>query len=263
MTAPRVDVDERNSQYWDELCGTTLARSVGVKDSSEASLARFDAAFLTMYPYLDRYLPSDPSGERLFEIGLGYGTVGGLLAQRGADYHGLDIAAGPVAMMRHRLDLLGVPGSADRVQQGSALAIPHADESFDRVVSIGCLHHTGDVRAGVREVARILRPGGTALVMVYNRRSVRQFVLGLRRRRPDQIRASYDIDSRGEAAPVTEFVGRREVPELFAAFCDVSVSVENFDEIQLLKGHLRLPRAWFLGNLGRLAGLDLYVTAVK
>ena len=69
-----------------------------MQDASAESLARFDRAYLDIYPYLERYLPWH-SGERLLEIGLGYGTVGQLLAQRGTDYHGLDISPGPVAMM--------------------------------------------------------------------------------------------------------------------------------------------------------------------
>ncbi len=88
-------IDANNASFWSELCGTHLARTVGVEDASAQSLARFDRAYLDIYPYLERYLPWR-SHERLLEIGLGYGTVGQLLAQRGLDYHGLDISPGPV-----------------------------------------------------------------------------------------------------------------------------------------------------------------------
>ena len=44
-------------------------------DASAESLARFDRAYMDLYPYLERYLPWR-SGERMLEIGLGYGTVG-------------------------------------------------------------------------------------------------------------------------------------------------------------------------------------------
>ena len=98
-------LDEANAEFWSELCGSHLAREVGVEDASAESLARFDRAYFDMYPYLQRYLPW-MSGERLLEIGLGYGTVGQLLAERGLDYHGLDISPGPVAMMRSRLEML-------------------------------------------------------------------------------------------------------------------------------------------------------------
>src|SRR3954468_24131070 len=113
--------DDRNAAFWDELCGTNFAREIGVHDASEASLARFDEAYLALYPYLLGYVPPHAfAGRQTLEIGLGYGTLGERLARRGTDYHGLDLAPGPVAMMRARL--ARVPGALpDQVVQGSAL----------------------------------------------------------------------------------------------------------------------------------------------
>jgi ubiquinone/menaquinone biosynthesis C-methylase UbiE len=255
-------IDAENADFWDELCGSGLARSIGVTDASERSLQIFDRAYLDLYPYLDRYLPASLNGERLLEIGLGYGTVGGLLAERGADYHGLDIAQGPVEMMRERLRRQGVDRPEDKVTKGSALEIPHGDGEFDRVVSIGCLHHTGDLRQAITEVHRVLRPGGTAMVMLYNSHSFRQLALRVRRRADaTSLRRAYDSNEVGEAAPSTEFVSRSDVRELFGAFDSVSMRAENFDDYALLRGRLRLPRRWFLRGPAQLAGLDLYITA--
>jgi SAM-dependent methyltransferase len=272
---PQEQLDAANAEFWAELCGSYLARSVGVQDASAESLARFDRAYLALYPYLGRYLPWH-SGERVLEIGLGYGTVGGLLAARGLDYHGLDISPGPVGMMVHRLELLGVAAAPTRVRQASALAIPHPDASFDVVVAIGCLHHTGDLAAAIEEVARVLRKGGQAMVMVYNRHSYRRAVtLPMRMlrsgawrdpvRRAEFVRASYDSDNEGTAAPATQFTSAAEIRRLFAGFSQVSVRRENFDDVVLhLRGrHPAINRAVFLNNLARIAGLDLYVTATK
>jgi SAM-dependent methyltransferase len=260
-------VDRLNAEFWDELCGTNMARSVGVTDASPASLARFDAAYLDFYPYLEGYLPAEVRGKRVLEIGLGYGTVGQILAARGASYHGLDIAAGPVEMMRHRLSALGIEDAETRVVQGSALEIPHDDASFDHLVSIGCLHHTGDLARAVSEVWRVLRPGGAAVVMVYNRRSLRQLSLRARRAitrgREADIRGAYDANSAGVAAPATEFASKAEASHLFGRFSSVEIRAENFDEPAFLRGRVRLPRRWFLGAPARLAGLDLYVIARK
>src|SRR5205814_4952916 len=97
------------------------------------------------------------SRKRVLEIGLGYGTLGQLIATRGADYHGADIASEPVGMMRQRLSWLGLP--KDQVVQASVLELPFADGAFDYVYSIGCLHHTGDLERSVQEVYRVLAPG--------------------------------------------------------------------------------------------------------
>jgi SAM-dependent methyltransferase len=271
-------VDARNAAFWDELCGTSLAKSIGVTDRSPESLRRFDAAYMDLYPYLPKQLraPREP-GERLLEIGLGYGTVSQRLAEAGFDYHGLDIAAGPVDMVRHRLAMLGDPEAERRVIQGSALEIPHPDGAFGHVVTIGCLHHTGDLPKAVSEVHRVLAPGGTAMVMLYNRHSLRQ--LGLRllalaaRARgrgdlaEDRVRAAYDADSGGEAAPATVFVTARQVrEELFAPFADVRIERHNFDATPLLSiggRTLVLSRELALPTLARVLGLDLYIHARK
>lgn len=271
----QAQLDDANADFWSELCGTHLARTVGIEDASAESLARFDRAYLDIYPYLERYLPWR-SHERLLEIGLGYGTVGQLLAQRGLDYHGLDISPGPVGMMVHRLDMLGVADAADRVNEGSALSIPHPDESFDVVVSIGCLHHTGDLAGTIREVQRVLRPSGEAMVMLYNRHSFRQVVMlpamelkrGLwrdRDKRAEFVRAAYDANSEGSAAPATEFSSAGDVRRMFAGFSEVRIRRENFDDIvvRLAGRTLAIPRRPLLGNVARIAGSDLYVTATK
>ena len=175
--AAQPGIDVANAGFWDELCGTNLAREIGITDASPASLERFDRAYFDLYPYLAGYLRApEMAGRRVLEVGLGYGTVAELLARAGADYHGLDIADGPVAMARARLER--VPGARpEQVQQGSALELPFPDASFDRVVSIGCLHHTGDLARAVAEVRRVLRPGGELLLMVYNRHSARRVLL--------------------------------------------------------------------------------------
>jgi ubiquinone/menaquinone biosynthesis C-methylase UbiE len=268
-------VDAANAEFWAELCGTRLARAIGVVGASADGLVRFDRAYWGMYPYLAGYLPWH-SGERVLEIGLGYGTVGQLLAERGLIYHGLDISPGPVAMMVHRLEMLGVHDAPSRVTQGSALAIPHPDESFDAVVSIGCLHHTGDLARGIAEVYRVLRAGGEAMVMVYNRHSYRRALMlpvkMLRRgvwrdpeRRAEFVRAAYDSNTDGSAAPSTEFTSAAEIRRMFAGFTQIKVRRENCDDFILsVPGRtLVIPRAVFLNNLGRIAGSDLYVTARK
>ena len=266
-------LDDANADFWSELCGTHLARSIGVEDASAASLERFDRAYMDLYPYLERYLPWH-SGERLLEIGPGYGTVGQLLAQRRLDYHGLDISPRPVEMMVHRLGLLGVEDADARVIQGSALAIPHPDASFDVVVSIGCLHHTGALGRAIQEVGRVLRPGGEAMVMVYNRNSyrravklqVRAFRKGLwfnRERRAEYVRGNYDANTEAAVAPATEFSSIGDVRRMFAGFSRVRVRRENFDDFGLTvagKG-LFIPRKCLLNNVARIAGYDLYVTA--
>ncbi len=267
-------IDRQNQAFWDELCGTRLATTLGITEINPDSVARFDEAYMAHYPYLARYLDDLPvEGRKVLEIGLGFGTVGQILAQRGAHYHGADIAAGPVAMLRDRLRWLGRPDDG-AIVQASALELPWPDKMFDVVVSIGCLHHTGDLPQAVREVHRVLVPGGTAFVMLYNASSFRQLVVvnrerlraaRARRSSDEQVRGMYDANLAGDAAPHTDFVSRRDVRQLFGDFSDVVVQSQNFDSLTpTLGGHvLTVRREWLLGNVARLVGLDLYIHARK
>src|SRR4051812_1238283 len=95
----QVDIDSANASFWDELCGTSLAKALGVTDSSARSLQKFDDWYMDFYPYLEVHIPFDNFAEKdVLEVGLGYGTVSQKIAASGARYTGLDIAAGPVAM---------------------------------------------------------------------------------------------------------------------------------------------------------------------
>jgi SAM-dependent methyltransferase len=257
-------IDRSNAAFWDTLCGSNLAAAAGITGREPDDLRRFDELYLSRYPYLARYLPAGFAGKRVLEIGLGFGTLGQVIAERGADYHGADIAAAPVAMMRQRLEWLGLP--AEGVRQASVLDLPWENETFDYVYTIGCLHHTGDLQRSVDEVYRVLKPDGRAVVMLYNKHSFRRIALRLRDRLKGvsakeseaAFRRLYDADSEGAAAPHTDFVSRKDVRELFRSFARVRTDSQNFDGFRY-----GIKREWFLGNVARVAGLDLYITADK
>lgn len=268
----QTDIDAANAGFWDELCGSTLARSLGIDSATPENLARFDEAYLQAYPYLTGYLPAAGAegSRRLLEIGLGYGTVSQILAGRGFDYNGLDIAQGPVEMVRQRLRYLGIDGAEERVIAHSVLEMPHPPASFDDVVTIGCLHHTGDLKRAVEQVHTVLKPGGRALVMVYNKNSYRRFKMAAGRipeklrggeGDDEEMRHAYDHNTEGETAPATEYTSVRGAKALFGAFSSVSVRRENFDYTSF-RGR-PVSRDFLLGIPAHRAGLDLYIGATK
>jgi SAM-dependent methyltransferase len=264
-------VSQRNAEFWDELCGSPLARVLDIRDASPGELVRFDAAYFALYPYLLGYFPSERvAGKRVLDVGLGYGTLAEALARRGADYHGLDIAPGPVEIVRHRL--AGVPGARpEQVRQGSVLELPFPDASFDLVVSIGCLHHTGDLFGAIEEVRRVLRPGGDLVLMVYNRRSLRRLLAapvaavrhrGRRESAEEALRARYDGTADGTAPPHTDFVTAAEVRGLLHGMRGVRVDRRNIDHVRVGPRAISRERLMRLG-VDRLLGLDLYATAQR
>jgi SAM-dependent methyltransferase len=256
-------IDRSNAEFWDTLCGWNMAVAAGITGRDPGDLRRFDQLYLSQYPYLERYVPALLSGKKVLEVGLGYGTLGQVIAERGADYTGADIAAGPVALMRERLKALELP--EENAVQASVLELPFEDGAFDHVYSIGCLHHTGDLPRSVSEVHRVLKPGGRALVMLYNRHSLRRIAFGLRDRlslsgddAEEKMRQLYDAHQSGEPAPHTDFVSKADVRRLFDDFARVQIDVQNFDGFRW-----GIRREWFLGNLARVVGLDLYITGDK
>jgi SAM-dependent methyltransferase len=246
-------------------------------------LAAFDRFFFDFYPYLDRHIPfSAVDGKSVLEVGLGMGSVSERLARSGALLTGLDIAAGPVSTVNKRLERAGLPGAA---RVGSILQAPFADESFDLVVSLGCLHHTGDLPRALQEVHRILKPGGLAVVMVYYAYSPKRWILwprGTLRHllasggSPQTVveasaseRAGYDRATDGSAPPETVFTSKRQFRAYARAFNSVSITLENLDTDMLLfpvqrEARQRIrPVLLKVGNALGIATEDMYATLRK
>lgn len=270
-------ISDQNASFWNELCGTQFARSLGVTDDSPASLKRFDDWYFAFYPYLFVHIPFEEMKDKdVLEIGLGYGTVSQRLAECGARYEGLDIAAGPVGMVNHRLRQAGLPG---RAQQGSILSAPFADQSFDHIVAIGCLHHTGDLKRAIAECHRLLRPGGKLVFMVYYAYSYRRFYQnrgetlrymlreltgyrGVVGQSAEAERVAYDKNQSGDGAPHTDWISVRSLRRFCGAFSSFNGRLENIDNgppFDTTSPRRELLKTWY----PRWFGLDLYVTAVK
>jgi ubiquinone/menaquinone biosynthesis C-methylase UbiE len=112
----------------------------------------------------------DFGGKKVLEIGLGQGADSEQLIKRGAIWSGLDLTEESVNRVRRRLDLHCLPCQSLKI--GSVLDIPHEDGSFDIVFSHGVLHHVPEIHKAQKEIARVLKPGGQLIAMLYARRSI-------------------------------------------------------------------------------------------
>jgi ubiquinone/menaquinone biosynthesis C-methylase UbiE len=119
-------------------------------------------------------------GLRVLEIGCGCGSVAERFARAGAHYTAVDLTNAAVSITQRRFQLAKLAG---RFVQGDAENLLFAYGSFDLVYSHGVLHHTPDTPRTIREVHRVLAPGGRAVIMLYYRDSFNYHVnLGLVRR---------------------------------------------------------------------------------
>jgi SAM-dependent methyltransferase len=103
-------------------------------------------------------LLGDVSGRRVLEVGCGAAPCARWLRGRGADVTGVDLSAG---MLRHASRLNAATGVDVPLVQADAAALPFAAGSFDLACSaFGAVPFTADSAGVMREVARVLRPGG-------------------------------------------------------------------------------------------------------
>lgn len=110
-------------------------------------------------------------GTRLLDLGCGVGWATRLAARRGgvAQAVGLDFSRTALVMAANHAE--GAEAHAARAPEwvcGDGTALPFPSASFDRVFSFGSMEHFPSVRAGFRELARVLRPDGLAVTVVPN-----------------------------------------------------------------------------------------------
>jgi SAM-dependent methyltransferase len=96
-------------------------------------------------------------GVQALDVGCGEGRFCRMLAERGAETTGIDITSELIAEAR-RLHPEG------KYEEGNAESLPYEDNSFDLVVSYVALLDIPDFRAAIREMARVLKPGGKVVV---------------------------------------------------------------------------------------------------
>ena len=106
-----------------------------------------------------------PGPGELLEVGCGSGHLLPPLLEAGWDVHGVDPAP---AMLERAQDR--APGAAGQLILGTGEELPYEPGSFDVVVAVGSLEY-GDVERSVPEVARVLRPGGRAVLALRNGRA--------------------------------------------------------------------------------------------
>ena len=231
MTRPTDAADESLKRqvhdFWNSRpCGTQFTElewgSRTFFDSVEAERYRRQP-FMREAVGFDRY-----AGRTLLEIGCGLGTDSLQFARGGALVTGVDLTEQSIELARRRFEMYGVPGT---FQVADAEQLPFPDASFDVVYSFGVLHHTPDTPRAVREVARVLKPGGEIVIMLYHRHSTHVWlgypVAMFGRLKRGQKLLSLDEYFRvydGEGNPLGKAYTQAEVLAMFKDFADLKLS---------------------------------------
>lgn len=100
-------------------------------------------------------------GLRVLDVGCGDGRLATTLAAAGAQVTGLDASPVMLAAARRRAE---AEGAALALVAGHAGRLPFADRRFDRVISVATLCFSEDPQLPIREMTRVLEPGGRLIL---------------------------------------------------------------------------------------------------
>ena len=193
------------------------------------------------------------AGRKLLEIGCGIGIDTVSLSEKGFDVTAIDLTESAIAISQERARKLNL---SINYLVGNVERLDFPDNTFDVVYSFGVIHHTPHMRQAIREIFRVLRPGGTAYIMIYARYSLVNAIHVL-------FRIPYESPKDlNDHAPVVIRSSKKEVYEFLQDFKAVSVHADY----PFTYG-MRIIGGWVPVGikklLGRLLGWHLMITASK
>lgn len=188
--AQRRAWQEANRAWWESHpMRYDFSERITAPEFSREFYAEIDERFFsdvkTFMPW--RTLPFDPlldfaslAQQDVLEIGVGNGSHAQLISGYAGSYTGIDLTAYAVRSTTKRLAYMAEiqPAPHVKVLRMDAENMAFADESFDLIWSWGVIHHSAHTRRIAEEMHRVLRPGGTAITMVYHRNFWSYHVVG-------------------------------------------------------------------------------------
>jgi ubiquinone/menaquinone biosynthesis C-methylase UbiE len=98
-----------------------------------------------------------PKGSKILDVGCGTGHLAAELARRGYETWGTDLSEGMIQYAREHYN-------PDRFQAADIEKIPFPDNTFDGIVCLGVMEYLGSDEPALREMHRVLKPGGHAVI---------------------------------------------------------------------------------------------------
>lgn len=199
-----------------------------------------------LMPWISAMTP----GKEVLEIGSGVGLDTFTLARHGLNVTAVDLTYVGVSAARERFVRHGMKGNFG---VADACNLPIKSDSFDYVYSFGVLHHAADTQATIKEVHRVLKPGGEARIMLYNRRSLNELVHRL-------VRVPFE--ERDALCPVVRRFSAAEIRELFRDFSQTNQTLE-YVYGEGYGAVFRLTPHWLHEFMSRYWGWHIMISAIK
>ena len=156
------------------------------------------------------------SGKSVLELGCGMGFDTVSFAQSGADVVAVDLSEKCLSLAQRHLDWYGVRAELRR-DNAEALSMPA--ESFDVVTARGILMFTPDPSAVLREILRVLRPGGRVQAILHNKYSWHVMLAAT---------TGMNLIDPFEDPEPNRLCTRRGARALFRGFNDVTIHTDRF-----------------------------------
>src|SRR5260370_11411943 len=225
--------------FWERnpVAATLIAAKPGTKEFFAAFDRLREAEDCEPYDFSQRIHGYETArGKRVLDVGCGNGYVLSRYARCGAAAYGIDLTETALTLSRRRFELNGLQGEF-RSTDGDT--IPYPDSHFDIVCAMGVLHHVEDPQPMIAEMRRVLKPGGTCILMLYHRDSWKyRVVLPLRclldpHYRGKTRQQALNMND-GDDCPLANVYGRVEVRQLLAGFHDIRFTINQLSWKPLL-----------------------------
>jgi len=168
-------------------------------------------------------------GRHLLEIGCGMGFDSLEFLKRGVRVTATDLTTAAIELTRAHFSSAGV--KAEDVRSENVLGLSFPDNTFDAVWANGVLHHTGDTAGAIREVRRVLKPGGRAIISHFYRRPSWMYWLSRFGRE--------NIEHKEQDPPVTDFMTETQVLAMFDGFAIAEAVPEHYRALPVARRGLK------------------------
>ena len=211
-------------EFWNEKsCGEIYVAGQSEKEYYELeSKSRY-----RLEPYIHDFAKfQEGRNKDVLEIGVGMGTDHAEWAKSNPkSMVGVDLTLRAIEHTKKRFVLLGLTSG---MAEADAEQLPFNDNSFDLVYSWGVLHHSPNTSQAIREILRVLRPGGVTRIMIYHKYSLTGYLLwiryGLLTAHP--FKSLNDIYFNYLESPGTKAFSVQETRHMFSQFSKVDTKVQ-------------------------------------